>query len=279
MMSGQGKTNFVVGSKSYTAVAVNTAARTGEWISSKLGDFNRLTHKSSSRDLVTEIDKGAEQMIRNLIATYFPQHVFVGEESVPAGGLEEALREASEAEYAWIVDPIDGTTNFVHGFPFFSVSIALAHRGEIIVGVVYDPSHNEMFVAEKGKGAYLRGQRIHVSGETTLGDSLMASGFPANADNAARNLQSMNAVLPLVRNVRTTGSAALHLAYTAAGRISGFWEYGLSAWDYAAGVLLVTEAGGSVTDVSGAPYMLGTSNMAATNGAIHAELIQQLNQA
>src|SRR5690606_15361949 len=144
-MADQEKQPYVVGRKSFTAVAVNTASKAGEWIKSKVGDFKNLQYKRSSSDLVTEVDKGAEQMIRSLIATHFPEHAFLGEES-SAGGL--TLEEAKDADYVWIVDPVDGTTNFVHGFPFFSVSIALAHKGVIVVGVVYDPSRDEMFVAE-----------------------------------------------------------------------------------------------------------------------------------
>src|SRR5690606_35661503 len=211
---------YVVGRKSYTAVAVNTASKAGEWIKSKVGDFKSLQYKRSSSDLVTEVDKGAEQMIRNLITTHFPEHQFLGEESA-AGVL--TIEEAMEADYVWIVDPVDGTTNFVHGFPFYSVSIALAHKGEIIVGIVYDPWHDELFVAEKGKGAYLKGKRMSVSKDAQLSDSLIATGFPAGTNSTLPlNMKGLQALAPKVRNVRVVGSAALHLAYVAAGRLSGF---------------------------------------------------------
>ncbi|MDF2934689.1 MAG: inositol monophosphatase/fructose,6-bisphosphatase family protein [Paenibacillaceae bacterium] len=280
-MSSEQKDAFTVGSKSFTAVAINTAAKAGEWIKSKLGDFSSLTIKTSPHDLVTEVDKGSEMMIRNLIMTHFPTHSILGEEGVEPGAAAsiKALEEASEAEYLWIVDPVDGTTNFIHGFPFFSVSIALAHKGEIIVGVVYDPNRDELFVAEKGKGAYVHGRRTTVSGEERLLDSLVATGFPTDrGPNIAGNMRGLEAVVPRVRNVRSGGSAALHLAYVAAGRLSGYWELGLNAWDVAAGMLLVAESGGSVTDAKGNPYHLGVRNIVATNGHIHDELSQLLQE-
>jgi myo-inositol-1(or 4)-monophosphatase len=274
----QQKTPYTVTSKSFTAVAVNTAAKAGQWVKSKLGEINQLKTKTSSRDLVTEVDKGAETMIRNLIHTHFPQHSFLGEEGVEPGpdAALQVLKQVQEAEYLWIVDPIDGTTNFVHGFPFFAISIALAHKGELIVGVIYDPSRDELFVAEKGKGAYVAGKRMCVSSEEQLSDCLLASGFPSQYESFTANLNGIRVLVPQVRNIRTTGSAALHLAYVAAGRISGFWEYGLSPWDMAAGVLLVKEAGGHVTDISGEPYHLGVRHVLASNGKVHAAIQQEV---
>lgn len=269
-----------VGGKSFTAVAINCAAKAGEWIQTKLGSFSELNVKISMHDLVTEVDKGSERMIRNLIGTHFPDHDFLGEESVEPGpdGYAEAMREAASTDYLWIVDPIDGTTNFVHGFPFYSVSIALAYRGQVIVGVVYDPSRNELFVAERGKGAYVRGVRLQAASETTLGGSLVATGFPADHLAALpTNLHDIRAIAPKVRNLRIVGSAALHLAYVAAGRLSGFWERGLSAWDIAAGSLLVEEAGGRLSGLDGEPYHLGVRDVVATNGRIHDELVRELN--
>lgn len=266
---------YTVGRKSFTAVAVNTASKTGEWIKSKVGQYRNLQFKQSSIDLVTEVDRGAEQMIRGLISTHFPEHGFLGEEGT-AGAL--SVEEAMEQEYVWIVDPVDGTTNFVHGFPFFGVSIALAHKGEVIVGVVYDPTRDEMFVAEKGKGAYLHGNRMRVSQEKQLGDSLLACGFPANSEASARNMAGIQLVQPKVRSIRMVGAAALHLAYVAAGRLSGYWEHGLHLWDLAAGALLVSESGGKVTDMSGAPLTLATRDLIATNGLIHDELMGEVGE-
>ncbi|WP_213527554.1 inositol monophosphatase family protein [Paenibacillus sp. J31TS4] len=272
---------FSVSSKSFTAVAVNTAAKAGEWIKTRLGAHSQLALKTSPQDLVTEVDKGAESMIRKLILTHFPGHSFLGEEGVLPGpaASKEALEKHREADYLWIVDPIDGTTNFVHGFPFFSVSIALAHKGEVIVGVVYDPIRDELFVGEKGKGAYLRGRRMEVSGEDKLGDSLLGTGFPANPLFLPLNLEGIRLLAPEVRNIRTAGSAALHLAYVAAGRLSGFWEIGLSVWDIAAGSLLVQEAGGQASDLTGAPFSLEVRNIVASNGRIHEPFLQKLGEA
>ncbi|MDD9271118.1 inositol monophosphatase family protein [Paenibacillus sp. GCM10023248] len=281
-MSNSGAEPYVIGSKSFTAVAINTAAKAGEWIKSKMGDINRIDTKYSPQDLVTEVDKGSEKLIRNLIMTHFPNHSILGEEGVEPGpeASARALQAMIEEEYLWIVDPIDGTTNFVHGFPFFSVSIALAHKGEIIVGVVYDPSRDELFVAEKGKGAYMHGKRALVSEEDRLSSSLVATGFPADRNGALPiNLKGVQALAPKVRNLRVAGSAALHLAYVATGRLSGFWEVGLNAWDIAAGALLIQESGGQVTDTEGRPYNLAVRNVLATNGHIHDELRQELAQA
>jgi len=274
--------NDIVSGKSYTAVAINTASKAGEWIKSKLGTATNVELKYSIQDLVTEVDKGAEKMIRNLILTHFPEHAILGEEGVEPGPLAsaQALHNMSDAEFLWIVDPLDGTTNYVHGFPFYTVSIALAHKGEIIVGVVYDPSHDEMFVAEKGKGAYMGGKRLEVSQESKLMNSLIGSGFPADrAGSLPINLTGIQAMAPKVRNIRVAGSAALHLAYVAMGRLSGFWEIGLNAWDISAGVLLIQESGGHVTDTGGQPFTLSVRNIVASNGFIHQELLETLHAA
>lgn len=266
---------YIVSSKSYTAVAINCAAKAGEWIKSKLGNYQTLKTKVSSQDLVTEVDKGAEKLIKSLILTHFPDHEFLGEEStgIGASAAATAVEAVKESEYVWIVDPIDGTTNFVHGLPLFSVSIALAHKGEIIVGVIYDPSRDELFVAEKGKGAYVHGVPMHVSKEEQLSDSLIATGFPTEHTVALPlNMKGIQQLVPRVRNIRTIGSAALSLAYVATGRLSGFWELNLNAWDLAAGVLLIQESGGHVTDLEGNPYHLGVRNVLATNGRIHEEV-------
>lgn len=281
-MNQKEKTPYVVTSKSYTAVAINAASKAGEWIKSRLGTVKQLNTKSAVSDLVTEVDKGAEAMIRKLIFTHFPDHAILGEEGVAPGpeASARALEKYAEEEYLWIVDPVDGTTNYVHGFPFFSVSIALAHQGEVIVGVIYDPSRDEMFVAEKGKGAYVHGKRMQVSGEAKLEESLLATGFPVGRDSTLPvNMAGLMHLAPKVRNIRSGGSAALHLAYVAAGRLTGFWEIGLNAWDTAAGALMVTESGGHMTDTAGNPYSLRTRHIVATNGAVHPELVQALKDA
>lgn len=271
----------VVGGKSFIAVAINCAAKAGEWIMTKLGNYNSLDIKFSSHDLVTEVDKGSERLIRNLVLTHFPHHSFLGEEGVEPGpeASARALADIREAEYLWIVDPIDGTTNFVHGFPFFCVSIALAYKGEVIVAVVYDPMKDELFVAEKGKGAYVHGKRMKVSEEDTLRDGLIATGFPADQQALPINMKGIQAIAPQVRNLRIAGSAALHMAYVATGRLSGFWEIGLNSWDMAAGTLLIQESGGAVTDTKGKPYELGIRNVVVSNGRIHKELLAALEHA
>ena len=236
----------VIGSKGFAAVAIDCAAKAGKYIKAKLGSYQSLNLKQSPHDLVTEVDKGAEKLIRTLIMTHFPSHSFLGEEGVEAGpeASVKALEDVRDEEYLWIVDPIDGTTNFVHGFPFFVVSIALAHRGEVITGVIYDPLKDELFIAEKGKGAYVHGMKLEVSSEATLSHSLLATGFPAEQVYALpRNLKGIQHIAPKVRNIRSAGSAALHLAYVAAGRISGFWEIGLNSWDLAAGGSAHTRSG------------------------------------
>ncbi|MCY7558131.1 inositol monophosphatase family protein [Paenibacillus macerans] len=276
------KVPYVVGSKSPTAVAINCASKAGEWIKSKLGGYGELGTKLSSRDLVTDVDKGAEAMIRKLILTHFPDHSILGEEGVAPGAAASAaaLAAASEAEYLWIVDPIDGTTNFVHGFPFFCVSIALAYRGEVTVGVIYDPMRDELFLAEKGKGAYMHGQKCKVSAESVLSDSVVAVGFNPDREFALpTNMRGLNALSGEVRSLRAAGSAALHLAYVAAGRLSGYYEVGLNAWDVAAGALIVAESGGIVTDTVGNPYDIGVRHLAASNGKIHNELLGVLKSA
>jgi myo-inositol-1(or 4)-monophosphatase len=266
-----------LGGKSPVAVAVNTAAKAGEWIKTKLGAYENLQSKTTSHDLVTEVDKGAEMLITKLLKTYYPDHKILGEESVEPGpeASIRATEKMKDAEFLWIIDPIDGTTNFVHGFPFFCVSIALAHWGEVVAGVVYDPLRDELFVAERGRGAYLKGKQLKVSDERFLKDSLLASGFPPQY-READHLATLSKIVPKIRNLRTSGSAALHLAYVAAGRLSGFWEPNLNAWDMAAGVLLVEEAGGRVTDTAGNPYNLMVRDVVATNGHIHDELLQHV---
>jgi myo-inositol-1(or 4)-monophosphatase len=271
--------HFSPSGKSFTAVAINTAAKAGEWIKSKMGSFTSLNVKTSHHDLVTEIDKGSEMMIRKLIHTHFPHHSFLGEEGVEPGPAAsvQALENVRHADYLWIVDPIDGTTNYVHSYPFFSVSIALAYKGEVIVGVVYDPCRDELFVAEKGKGAYLHGKKMQVSGDAVLRESLLATGFPTDQEVALpTNMRGIAAVVPKVRNIRSGGSAALHLAYVAAGRLSGYWENNLNSWDLAAGSLLVQESGGRITDTRNQAYTLGVRHVAATNGLIHDELVETL---
>ena len=232
---------------------------------------NRLNGKPNQEtNLVTEIDRKSEQIIIEKIKLRFPNHDFIGEESG---------RHEVKSDYRWVIDPLDGTTNFTHGLPIFSVSIGLEHNGEIIVGVVYDPNLDELFTAEKGKGARLNNQRIEVSKTSKLIESLIVTGFPYdihnNPDNAAEHFRNF---LMEAQAVRRLGSAALDLAYVAAGRFDGFWEVKLNPWDMAGGVLLVTEAGGKRTDFRGFPADIYKPQMLATNGLIHEQMLAVLKK-
>jgi myo-inositol-1(or 4)-monophosphatase len=215
-------------------------------------------------DLVTAADRASETLIVERLLARFPQHSIMAEEG---GG-----REGS-SEYRWYVDPLDGTTNFAHGFPAFCVSIGLERAGEMIAGVVYDPGRDEMFTAEKGAGAWLNYHPLRVSKTGRLADALLATGFPSYKRHKSLNIHYFHQVAMLSHGVRRAGSAALDLAYVAAGRLDGFWEFGLKPWDMAAGLLLVTEAGGIISDVAGAPHRLDCPHLLADNGTIHEEVL------
>ncbi|MEA1928219.1 MAG: inositol monophosphatase family protein [Candidatus Auribacterota bacterium] len=239
----------------------------GKIIREKSATVFRVDHKGAA-DLVTEVDLAAEKEIITILSRDFPDHRIVGEESGPGQG---------ESDYIWWIDPIDGTTNFVHGYPFYSVSVALEYRGESIMGIVYDPTRNELFQAVKGKGASLNGTPISVSMVETLNDSLLATGFPYDRERRREALDSAARLLKLVQGVRRDASAALDLAYVAAGRLDGFWEFGLKPWDTAAGRLLVEEAGGRVSDFGGDIFDIRRGAVVASNSRIHANLLEQLN--
>jgi myo-inositol-1(or 4)-monophosphatase len=223
-------------------------------------------------DIVTEADRASEQLIVERINSCFPGHGIFG---------EEGTRFALEDEYRWYVDPLDGTTNFAHGFPVFCVSLGLEHRpkgrqpdedGEMVAGVIYDPLRRELFVAERGKGAWLDGRRIHVSRVEHLQESLLATGFPSHKRHANPNIHFYQQLTLRSHGVRRAGSAALDLAYCAAGRLDGFWEFNLNSWDTSAGSLLVTEAGGAITRFDTSPFRLDSKELLATNGLVHDEL-------
>jgi myo-inositol-1(or 4)-monophosphatase len=236
------------------------------------GGSLEITHKGEV-DLVTEVDVALEQMITEAIQDEFPSHRVIGEEGWREG-------EAGQAEYAWLVDPLDGTTNYVHGYPMFCVSMALAHRGDVLLGAVHDPLHDEFFYAEKGEGSALNGERITVSSTDHLISSLLSTGFPyqraAIPDN---NVALFNALIAKIQGVRRSGSVALDLAYVAAGRLDGHWELHVKPWDTAAGGLLVKEAGGWITGISGEPWNPFEPHIVASNGRIHGELLGVLARA
>jgi myo-inositol-1(or 4)-monophosphatase len=231
------------------------------------------TEYKTDVDLVTVADRNSERLILDRISAAFPTHGIYG---------EEGTRHHIEREYRWYVDPLDGTTNFAHGFPVFCVSLGLEHRpagtaadqdGELVAGVLYDPMRDELFVTEKGKGAYLNGKRLHVSKTPDLSEALLATGFPSRARHENPNVHFYHEITLRSHGVRRAGSAALDLAYVAAGRMDAYWEFNLNPWDTAAGALLVTEAGGTMTRFDGTPFRLDSREMLATNWQLEAELI------
>src|SRR5947209_11432571 len=216
-------------------------------------------------DLVTAADRASEQFIVKRLRERYPEHGIVAEE----GG-----RAEMDAELRWYVDPLDGTTNFAHQYPLWNVTLALARRGEVIAGVVYDPLNRELFAAERGAGARLNGAPIHVSKATTLNDALVSTGFPSRKRSQNVNIHFYYQLAMLTHGVRRGGSAAIDLAYAACGRLDAFWEFGLNPWDMAAGILLVEEAGGKVSGMRGEPMSLNGRYVVADNGLIHGELLQ-----
>ncbi|CAB3393145.1 MULTISPECIES: inositol monophosphatase family protein [Kyrpidia] len=259
-------------------VAERAAEAAGELIRQWSGRPEVVDTKSGPHDLVTEVDRRCESVIRETIRDAFPDDFILGEETVAQyGGAEVVL--GAEHEDLWVVDPIDGTTNFVAGIPFCSVSIAYAHRGILEVGMVYHPYLKEQFSAVRSGGAFLNGRPIRVSSASTLSESVLGTGFPSGEHARAVNTKGMVDLAPRCRNIRTLGSAALHLAYVACGRLTGFWETHLNPWDMAAGALLVQEAGGQVTDIEGRPYTLEVRHVVGTNGLIHGELLGRLKGA
>src|SRR5271156_4142613 len=217
-------------------------------------------------DLVTAADRASEVLIRERIAARWPGHDVLGEEQ----GLSDR-----GSEYRWYVDPLDGTTNFAHGFPVFCVSLGLEHKNQLIAGVVFDPTRNELFAAEQGSGAYLNQQRVQVSKIAKLSECLVATGFPSHKRHKNPNIHFYHEITLRTHGVRRAGSAALDLCNVASGRFDGFWEFNLNPWDTAAGVLIVEEAGGKVTRFDGSPFELNSRETLASNGLLHEALIDE----
>jgi myo-inositol-1(or 4)-monophosphatase len=225
-------------------------------------------------DIVTEADRASEQLIGERLGTVFPQHGIYG---------EEGTRQQLTSEYRWYVDPLDGTTNFAHGFPYFCVSLGLEHRpegtpedadGVIVAGVIYEPLRDELFTAERGMGAYLNGRRIHVSKTKMLQESLLATGFPSHKRHENPNVHFYHELTLRTHGLRRAGAAAIDMAYTACGRVDGYWEFNLNPWDTAAGALLIEEAGGEITRFDGSPFRLDSREILASNGLIAVEMKQ-----
>jgi myo-inositol-1(or 4)-monophosphatase len=249
-------------------IAIRAARRAGDLIVRNVDRVPSLGVRSKSRnDFVTEIDQLAERDIIETIRRSHPDHGFLGEESGRSGG----------DEFLWIIDPLDGTTNFLHGFPTFAVSLACQYRGRLEHGVIYDPMRQELFTTSRGDGAQLDGKRIRVSKQTELEGALIGTGFPyrANARWIDEYLAMLKAVMQQTAGIRRPGAASLDLAYVAAGRIDGFWEIGLNAWDTAAGTLLITEAGGHIGTLSGGEYRQG-GNVIAGTPKVYEALVEAL---
>jgi myo-inositol-1(or 4)-monophosphatase len=246
---------------------VDLAHRAGALIRAGLERERSFAPKQHA-DVVTDIDQASEALIVGAIRERYPDHVIIAEE----GGVG-----AESGAYSWYIDPLDGTLNYLHGFPFCSVSIAVAHHGQLLAGVVYDPLRNELFSAEHGRGAQLNGRVLRPSTTVELRAALLTTGFPydrfSQPDN---NLREFGHLLLRVQDIRRPGSAALDLCYVAAGRSDAHWELGLSPWDTAAGALILQESGGTISDWDGHPWRLGDPRIVGSNGRIHAELLQEL---
>jgi myo-inositol-1(or 4)-monophosphatase len=251
-----------------SAIAREAGARLGEFFSQGVE-----TEYKGDVDLVTVADRTVEKLIRTRLGETFPEHGVYG---------EEGTRERMEGEFRWYVDPLDGTTNFAHGFPQFCVSMGLEQRarglrpgqdGILVAGVIYDPMRDELYTAERGKGAWLNGKPIHVSRIPVLAEALVSTGFPSRKRHDSPNIHFYHEFTLRSHGVRRAGSAALDLAFVASGRLEAFWEFNLNPWDTAAGILLVEEAGGQVTDFAGAPFQLDSREVLVSNGLIHGEMV------
>ena len=254
-------------------VMIKAARHAGRTLKRDLGEVEHLqVSLKGPGNFVTAADRTAEEILREELAKARPGYGFLGEE----GG----RTDGSDATHTWIVDPLDGTTNFLHGIPQFAISIGLQREDAIVAGLIYNPANDEMFLAERGKGAFLNDKRIRVAGRRRLADSVIACGLPhVGRGDLELSRTELGAVREKVAGLRRFGSAALDLAWIAAGRFDGYWERGLSPWDMAAGILLVREAGGYVTDLEGKEAMLATGDIIAGNEIIHRDLLKALTEA
>ncbi|MBE9527827.1 MAG: inositol monophosphatase [Proteobacteria bacterium] len=261
-------------------IAISAAKEAGALLKERFGNPGNVEHKGAI-DLVTEMDRRAEELIVALVTERFPAHAILAEESgeSTATAVSDAAAAASnDKKFRWIIDPLDGTTNYAHGFPFFSVSIGLEVNDCVELGVVYNPMADELFVAEKDKGATLNGERIAVSGTKTVNESLLVTGFPYDIRTSKKNnLDHFGNFALRAQAIRRAGSAALDLCYTACGRFDGYWEMKLKPWDVAAGALIVTEAGGRISDFSSGAFDIYGTECLASNGSIHEEMLTVLN--
>ena len=251
----------------FKKVAIDSALKSGAYIRKCVGRKKSVRYKSEI-NVVTGVDKKSEEIIIETIKKAYPRHDFLAEEATYA-------RKGSD--FTWIIDPLDGTTNFLHGFPFFSVSVALAYKGRVTIGVVYDPMREELFHAERGKGAFLNKKRIRVSKIKNIKRALIATGFAYDIKKARNNnIANFVKFLKTSQAVRRAGSAALDLCYVASGRFDGFWEFRLNPWDTAAGILIVEEAGGRTTKADGSKYTIYDKELLASNSRIHSKMVRIL---
>ncbi len=251
----------------FLSVAEKAARDAGRMLKRRMSDKREISFKGAV-DLVTNFDKRAQKIIFSRLSTAFPDHGFLA---------EEGLRREKKGDFLWIIDPLDGTTNYAHRFPVFCVSIALEFRGRIVLGLVYDPMREEFFWAIETRGAYLNGREIRVSPVDDLNQSLLATGFPYDVrESQVNNVDHFNRFLVRAQALRRCGSAALDLCYVACGRFDGFWELKLKPWDVAAGALIVKEAGGRLSDFSGAEFSHLSPETLASNGLIHEAMIKVL---
>lgn len=253
----------------FTDAAVEAAKRGAAILESWRGRF--VIREKSRADLVSEADEASQKAVREYLLGRFPQHHFLGEEDC-VGKAVDAVRPPAGAPPTWVVDPLDGTSNYVHDVPMYCVSIGLVIAGKPVAGVVLDPRLGETFTAAKGCGAFLNGKPMKVSAIRTVADAMLSTGFPANLERHMRNLEVWKRLAGTAQSIRRTGSTALNLAYVACGRFDGYWGYDNYAWDVAAGAILVAEAGGRVTAANGSEFDPFRADMLATNGAIHEEL-------
>lgn len=243
---------------------MKAALKAGAYIKERVKETKHIGYKGAF-NIVTDVDKASEGMILEILRAEFPDDSILAEES----GVSD-----KSGKRRWLVDPLDGTTNFAHSYPFFAVSIGLEQDGEVIAGVVYNPISGELFRAEKGQGAFLNDEPIHVSSLSTLDESLLATGFPPDTANIMQNnLEAFSTLTNMCHGVRRDGSAALDLCYVASGRLDGFWERKLAPWDIAAGSLIVSEAGGRVTNLENGKLDLSTGHILATNGKVHDQVV------
>lgn len=249
--------------------AIETAREAGHLLLEKFGRITTVTKKGDI-NLVTEADLASEALIIERIKSHHPRHAILAEES------GEAVVVGGDTRWKWIIDPLDGTTNFAHGYPCFCVTLALEHESEVVIGVTFDPTRNELFAAEKGQGASLNFKPIRVSSTPRLSESLLVTGFPYDFKSREDFARHLTGFLLSSRGVRRDGSAAIDMAYVACGRFDGFWEEGLNPWDVAAGVLMIEEAGGRVTSYDGSKLSIYQPPVCASNALIHDEMLNIL---